>query len=184
MYKTQRYQAEIPVKEYLERYVDVETFLESCRACPNYGKLWSCPPYEFDPLDYWREYNTLYLIAEKIQFDKEYAGKSFPQEKIEEITRTALGDVKARLSRELYEKEQEFPGSVSLSAGCCTWCGGICKRTEGQPCRFPDKMRYSIESLGGNVGLTISRLMGIELEWMKEGTMPRYFVLVSGLLVK
>ena len=43
MYKTQRYQAEIPVKEYLERYVDVETFLESCRACPNYGKLWSCP---------------------------------------------------------------------------------------------------------------------------------------------
>ena len=62
--------------------------------------------------------------------------------------------------------------------------GGICKRTEGQPCRFPDKMRYSIESLGGNVGLTISRLMGIELEWMKEGTMPRYFVLVSGLLVK
>lgn len=34
------------------------------------------------------------------------------------------------------------------------------------------------------MGLTISRLMGIELEWMKEGTMPRYFVLVSGLLVK
>ena len=95
-----------------------------------------------------------------------------------------MGDVKARLSRELYEKEQEFPGSVSLSAGCCTWCGGTCKRAEGQPCRFPDKMRYSIESLGGNVGLTISRLMGIELEWMKEGTMPRYFVLVSGLLVK
>ena len=67
MYKTKRYQAEISVKEYLERYVDVETFLESCRACPNYGKLWSCPPYEFDPLDYWRQYNTLYLIAEKLR---------------------------------------------------------------------------------------------------------------------
>ena len=43
-------------------------------------------------------------------------------------------------------------------------------------------MRYSIESLGGNVGLTVSKLMGIELEWMEEGKIPSYFVLAGGLL--
>ena len=45
-------------------------------------------------------------------------------------------------------------------------------------------MRYSIESLGGNVGLTVSKLMGIELEWVTEGKVPSYFVLVGGLLKK
>lgn len=44
-------------------------------------------------------------------------------------------------------------------------------------------MRYSIESLGGNVGLTIEKLMGIHLEWMEEGRLPHHFVLVSGLLL-
>lgn len=43
-------------------------------------------------------------------------------------------------------------------------------------------MRHSIESLGGNVGLTCSRLMKIELMWMEEGKLPPYFVLVCGLL--
>ncbi len=63
-------------------------------------------------------------------------------------------------------------------------CRGMeCTRTEKKPCRYPDQMRYSIESLGGNVGLTVSRLMGIELEWIEEGKMPSYFVLVAGLLM-
>ena len=89
------------------------------------------------------------------------------------------------MSRELFELEKEFPGSVSLSAGSCGMCrGGGCTRPEGKPCRFPEKMRFSIESLGGNVGLTVSRLMGIELEWMEEGKMPSYFVLVGGLMKK
>ena len=43
-------------------------------------------------------------------------------------------------------------------------------------------MRYSIESLGGNVGLTISKLLKLELEWIEEGKLPNYFILVSGLL--
>ena len=59
---------------------------------------------------------------------------------------------------------------------------GSCTRLEGKPCRHPGKMRYSIESLGGNVGTTLSELMEIELEWIQEGRLPSYFVLVSGLL--
>ena len=90
--------------------------------------------------------------------------------------------IKQELSDELLEKEKEYKGSISLSAGSCIRCGGNCTRKEKKPCRFPEKLRYSIESLGGNVGLTISRLMGIKLEWIEEGKLPSYFVLVCGLL--
>ena len=58
-----------------------------------------------------------------------------------------------------------------------------CTRPDGQPCRYPDTMRYSIEALGGNVGLTVQKLLGIQLEWMEEGKLPSYFVLVGGLLM-
>ena len=76
----------------------------------------------------------------------------------------------------LFEEEEKHPGSKSLSAGSSHICGeDNCSKPLGQPCRFPDKMRYSVESLGGNVGLTASKLLGIQLQWID-------FVLVGGLL--
>ena len=73
--------------------------------------------------------------------------------------------------------------SVSLSAGSCTICGvGNCTRPSGAPCRHAGKIRYSIESLGGNVGLTCRKLMGLQLEWIEDGKVPSYFVLCAGLL--
>lgn len=182
MYTTKRYEATIPVSDYLEGYVDVDTFLECCRACPNYDGKWSCPSYDFDVIEYWKKYQTLDLTAVKIIFDGEYAGKEFPEEEIQRITDVSVMEMKRELSKELLLREEEVPGSVSLSAGSCILCKDGCSRKEGKPCRFPDKMRYSIESLGGNVGLTISKLMGIELEWIEAGKLPHHFVLVCGLL--
>ena len=82
----------------------------------------------------------------------------------------------------MMEEEKKYPGSISLSAGSCSRCKGGCTRPQGKPCRFPDEIRYSIESLGGNVGMTIEKLMGLELEWMEEGKLPSHFILVNGLL--
>ncbi len=48
MYTVSQYEAEIPVKEYVENYVDVPTFDKACQSCPNYNHSWSCPPYDFD----------------------------------------------------------------------------------------------------------------------------------------
>lgn len=182
IYTTERYEAVVSVDHYLERYVDVETFLQACKACPNYEKIWSCPSYDFDVIEYWKKYSTLELVAIKIIFDETVAGKQLTKEEQEEITKNSIWEVKAQLAAELYEKENAVPGSISLSAGSCTLCKEGCTRLEDKPCRFPDKMRYSIESLGGNVGTTLSDLMEIELEWIQEGSMPSYFVLVSGLL--
>ena len=94
-----------------------------------------------------------------------------------------MKEVKAQMSKELFQLEEEIPESVSLSAGNCIACGeDNCSRPLDEPCRFPEKMRYSIESIGGNVGKTAHDLLGCDIEWMEEGKVPSHFVLVGGLL--
>ena len=69
MYTVEKFEKEINVKEYVEDYVNVEEFLEYCKACPNYEKVWSCPSYDFSPIDYWNRYSRIYIVARKIIFD-------------------------------------------------------------------------------------------------------------------
>ena len=175
MYTIEKSEKLIKVSDYLDRYVNVEEFLQYCKKCNNYEKLWSCPSYDFNPEDYWKEYDELLVVARKIVF-----GEGVDQDRIYEI----MLEVKEDMSRELYELEKEYPGSISLSAGSCSLCKDGCTRAVGEPCRYPEMMRYSIESLGGDVGRTVSKLMGYELEWIEEGKLPSYFVLVGGLLKK
>lgn len=174
MCRIECFEKEISVPEYLDGYVAVEEFLEYCKACPNYGNLWTCPSYDFDVMEYWKQFSKLTVYARKIYFE--------PGTSQEESMRI-MHEVKRDMSRQLYEMEAIYPGTVSLSAGSCTICGPEnCTRREGQPCRCPEKIRYSIESLGGNVGLTCRKLMGLQLEWMEEGKVPSYFILCAGLL--
>ena len=49
MYTTEHFEKEVRIDEYLKNYVNVEEFIQYCRECPNYGNVWSCPPYDFDP---------------------------------------------------------------------------------------------------------------------------------------
>lgn len=172
--KIETYEQTISVEEYIQGYVCVEEFLDMCKACENYDQKWSCPSYDFDPVeDYWKKFQSLDVVGKKMILDEED----------KENWQTLMAEVKADLTKELYAREQLRPGSQSLSAGSCQICGeNNCAKKIGEPCRFPDKLRYSIESLGGNVGLTCSKLLGIRLQWIEEGQVPDYFVLVGGLL--
>ena len=195
MYKIERLEAEISVDKYIDEYVNVEEFLECCQACPNYEKKWSCPPYDFDVIEYWKQFKTLYVLGYKIVMDEEVCQKTYTDEEIKSITNDIFLKEKLAMSKELYIMEENFEGSVSLSAGSCHLCGdddlvgnSACTRancTEGtarEHCKHYDQMRYSIESLGGNVGKTCSKLMRDEIEWIEEGKMPGHFLLVGGLL--
>ena len=171
-YRTERFEASIGMPAYIEQYVDVEAFLACCRECPNYGQLWSCPPYDFDPLDVWRAFDTLTVVGYRITWGQTYTEGEMVQ---------VHDRIKQKIADELYIMESRSPGSLSLSAGSCQLCEG-CTRPYGKPCRHRDQLRYSIESLGGNVGKTITDLCGIELEWIEEGKLPKHMVLVGGLL--
>ena len=111
-YELERFNDEISVEEYLEKYVNVDEFLECCKACPCYGTVWSCPPYDFDPVeDYWKKHKTLEVHGYKINFK--------PDVTVDE-SQKIMQRVKALMSKEMFAKEAEIPGSVSLSAGNCT----------------------------------------------------------------
>lgn len=172
--RTEKYYAGIPVKEYVEKYVNIEEFEELCKACGNYNKKWCCPPFDFDVEEYWLKYDNFYILGTKIFLDEDEHSNYDD----------CLAQVRQHMAKELEALEVEKNG-ISLFAGSCVICGESnihCARAFGKPCRCPEGMRYSIESLGGNVGLTISKLLNLEILWIEDGKLPEYFVLVGGLL--
>ena len=170
----QRLEEDVPLKEYLQDCVDVPKFLAFCRECPNYGARWSCAPFDFDPMDIWRRFSRLRLIATVLIPGP---GIDMPQ------MLQALHTERDRLLDELLELEKIIPGSLALSGGSCTQCTR-CSRMDGTPCRYQERMRYSIEALGGDVSRTCEKYLHKPLLWMKDGTVPAYMMTVGGLLLK
>ena len=57
-YTTETMYAECDMKLFVSHYVDVPRFLECCRQCPNYDKKWSCPNFNFEQNEYWKQFET------------------------------------------------------------------------------------------------------------------------------
>ncbi len=168
----------VPLKEFRETLVDVPRFLGYCQDCPNYGRYWSCPPYDFDPRDLWQRFGALRLYARKLVFCRD---RLFPGER-RSFEAQELPKIKAAMARELLCREAEAPGSLALFPGKCEWCP-VCARLEGKPCRTPDRMRYSLESLGGDCGGALERYFGESLQWAQGNRLPEQIILLGGLLL-
>lgn len=165
---------EISIEEMIDKYVDVDRFLTRCRECDSYGRKWSCPPYDFEPEEYWKGFSRLRLMVKKF----------YPESNDEEAVMEAFSGTKEELTANLYVMEKAIPGSRCLFAGSCRVCGeDNCSKINGEPCRFPDKCRYSVESIGGDVVGLAQDLFGLDLLWIKDGKMPEYFILMCGLLL-
>lgn len=186
-YKLETFERDIPVREFIEKYVRPEEFIEYCRACGNYGKVWSCPPYDFDVMDYWHEYETIKCVAYKIVYAEQKEISCYSE----------IAEVKEMMQKHLFSLEKEYHGSVLLSAGSCSLCAESagadfvkgreadwCTRVKDEPCARPECMRYSIESIGGDVVTPLKDLFGLEIKWAEDGMMPEYHILLGGLLMK
>ena len=91
----------------------------------------------------------------------------------------------AGLLEQLVSLEKIYPGSNALIPGSCIACGyGNCARKKGKPCRHPEKMHHSLESLGADLGRTTTDMFGIEMKWIENNELPDYFAEVGGLLIK
>lgn len=192
--------ARIVMEDYLRDYVDVPRFLGLCAQCSNYDNRWSCPPFDFDPLDHLKQFSAVRVIARKVspighwRFGEATGespsapaqGPTFTGENAENYDHVwqMLSTVKADLEAELFLMEEQFPGSRLLSGGSCYKCNQGCTRPAGLPCRHPEMMRYSIEALGGDVEKIAADLLHSPLIWSKAGELPPYYMLVGGLLLK
>ena len=168
----------VPLEEFRRDLVDAPRFLGYCLDCPNSGRYWSCPPYGFDPMDIWARFDKLLLTVRKVTFSK---NRLFPGTR-RAFEAQELPRIKEAMARELLSMETEHPGSLALFPGRCDWCP-VCARAEGKPCRSPERMRYSIESLGGDCGGALDRYFGESLQWARGDRLPERLLLLGGLLL-
>ena len=171
--------AEMDASDFVRDYVDVDRFLECCKVCPNYGAKWSCPPFAFDVQAFWAGCERIGLYAWKVD-TADLAGRTDAAAQAEAAHRRA--ELRRQMQAELYAQEAARPGTKALVCGSCDLCEG-CARKQGRDCIQPQKMRHSIESLGGNVGKVTEKLFGLPLQWSKNGEITKYTVLVSAICV-
>jgi len=161
----------VPATWYIENFTDLAACRAACRACGEYGKSWSCPPYEKEP-DF-SPYKTVKIICARITPGTEYTSIS--------SARKMFGPVKAEMRKRLLAEERETGGMAMGFAGNCDFCTGECTRIKGAPCRFPTMSRPSLEACGFNVMQTAKELFGLEMLWSIHGEMPHYLLLVSAI---
>ena len=187
MYQVKRLTATIAVEDFFKNYVDIPQFVECCKACPNYGLKWSCPPYDFEVEDLWKQYKTLEVICDQVVFDKAAKSKEYSAEELMKVTGDIHLKEKLRMEEELRQKEGD--GMLALAAGSCHLCSTCTRKdhphgTAKEYCAQYGKMRCSIESLGGNVAKVCEELLGQTIQWISGNQLPDHLMLVGGLLQK
>jgi predicted metal-binding protein len=96
------------------------------------------------------------------------------------VGRQAMAEVWQWLLPQLYEMEREVPGSRCFTFRCVL-CPEGCTRPQGRPCRHPDKLRHSLESVGFDIEAMTRDLLDIHLEWSHDGSLPKHITLVTAL---
>ena len=183
-YTTEIKESHIAVADFLERFVDVEKFLGYCKECGNYNKHCSCPPYDFDPVELWKEYAEMKVVGMKILFDPDFVGTALDHDEWIALNTELIGKEIRNFYHHLKEEEKEVGNRYLLNPGRCCVCGDDqCDRTKA-PCAHPDRLRYSIEALGGDVPAVTKEVLDWELKWIEEGKVPEYFIFVGGMLYK
>lgn len=166
--------ATLPAADYIARFRDAERVGGYCRACPNYGRSWACPPFGFDVEAYVSGYRTVLIVAAKVT-------PADPNLPLAEAGRL-LRPVRVRHEERLRALERRCDGRAFAYAGTCLYCPeGQCARIEGLPCRHPERVRPSLEACGFDVARTTAELLDLPLQWGRDGRMPAYLTLVSAL---
>ena len=169
----EHFEADVDLDEYLAGYRDAEKFLGYCRQCGNYGRRHGCPPFDYDVAARIKRYARVRIFGVKITPDH----PGLPLSAAHEMMRPVLMDMNGRL----LELEKKLDGMACGFVGQCPYCDQPCARINNQPCRHPGLVRPSLEAYGFDIGLTASRLLGVELQWGHDGLMPPYLMLVCGL---
>ena len=125
------------------------------------------------------------IIAEWISDDaavrkslRELLERRFTPEELAEYTRELTAAHARRMDGHL---RALYPGAAVLTTGGCMLCAA-CTRPAGRPCRHPEAVGYSLESLGCDVGAAARGELGWELLWPRRDRLPRYLTLLCAVL--
>lgn len=171
---------EIPINK-LKKYYKPKVFIEFCKDCKYYNKIWACPPYKFDTVDLIDPYKYAYIVGSKLYLNK-INGKLkelLNHDNVEFAVNEIYKSARAVLDQKLMNIEKKESGSKVLFAGRCMICD-ICSKEYNKPCMYPDQLRYSLESIGFDVSLISEEILEYKMLWSK-GKFPEYMILVSAI---
>lgn len=180
-YQVHELRRRVPVRDFVADYVDQPRFLELCRACPAHNRTWACPEFDFDPADVWKRFEWLHLVCFSMDFDDDQKRTGWDREELTHEVMDIFSTEKKRALRTMIALRNRTPGSQVLGAGACELCR-ICTRTQGRPCRLPQLLVHSLESMGADVESTSRQLFDHPIEWSDGTTLPDSYVLIMGLL--
>jgi predicted metal-binding protein len=155
--------------------VNTEKFSGLCKdGCPNYRKKWSCPPYAPSFQDFAAGWNKLYVLYMRAATDQfAYIKNDYLKVKAANSILKSRAD---KFLRVMAARNGRF-----ISTGSCRLCKP-CKCKSGVICAHPDKMTFSFEALGVDVGLLVPTYFNTPLLWYKPNSLPEYTAVVCGLL--
>jgi len=170
----------IPINK-LKKYYKPKVFIEFCKDCKYYNKIWACPPYKFDTVDLIDPYKYAYIVGSKLYLNK-LDGKLkelLNHENVDVVVNEIYKSARAVLDQELMNIEKKESGSKVLFAGRCMICD-CCAKVNNKQCIHPEKLRYSLESIGFDVSLISEEILEYKMLWSK-GKLPEYMILVSAI---
>ena len=172
--------AVLPVERLLGEYCFPERFRPACWSCPDYGNDWSCPPGVPSAAKALAPFRTARVLGLRVFYDADARRSAVTDQQTEALRRQIYGPAKRCLLESLLELERARPGSWTIAAGRCELCPR-CARRDGQPCRMPERMRYSFSAFGFDLGALARQELGIELQWAAHG-LPEYDVALAAFL--
>ena len=165
---------------YEERYRDVERFLQCCRACHNYAHTWACPPFEPHCPTLFTPGDTLWLVGTRLTPDDATRQLSATTAQRDAILHALIHEAIGMVESLHRQWEADVPGSRAYLFSACQLCEPLpCTRSEGKPCRHPDKVRPSLEALGFNLAQTADELLDMPLLWSTDHSLPAYTLLLT-----
>ncbi|MCT2999194.1 hypothetical protein EFN18_00495 [Propionibacterium freudenreichii] len=180
-YAVHEHHRRVPVDDYTRDFVDVPRFVEFCRACPQHDQTWACPEFDFDPRDVWARYSWIHLIAFSMDFDPDQRRTGWERDELTREVMDTFHREKKRALRTMIRLRNRVPGSQVLGAGSCELCR-VCTRRQGRPCRLPQLLVHSMESMGADVEATSRELFDHPIEWSDGTSLPDSYVIVMGLV--
>lgn len=154
-----------------------DVFFRMCRdGCRNFNSKYSCPPCSPEFSRYVSGYDSAFVVLIKVDLSQLSCYKDYHR------LRVGNAVIKPRIERIMRSLEKDVGGRF-LSTGACRLCKPCCKK-KGMPCKNPESMRYSLESMGVDCSKLSEKLFGLELKWYHDKTAPEYTSVISGLAFK
>ncbi len=163
--------ASLATRAELLRHHDPERVQGYCRGCEKHGRFWSCPPFTASPLRGFPEWTHAVIVCRQTPIG--------PGTTREQLVERFLAE-RVSFAGQMRRLETCFPQVTALVAGHCSGCTE-CTRSEGKPCRAPERLRYSLEAVGFDVTGLAEGLAGVKIHWSKSGV-PDYLTTVGALL--